>query len=106
LDATAAGGDVILTRSLAYRLWGDTPALGQRVPIDGRALTVRGIVEDVYFGTVQPPSPFAIVTRQTIDSVVASSALQMVLRTNDAPGGVAPVVKREIDEIFSPATRV
>jgi hypothetical protein len=106
LDATAAAGDVLVTRSLAQRLWAETSPLGQRVPIDGRAFNVRGIVEDVYFGTVQPPSPFGIITRTTVESAAASSALQLVVRTNDAPGAVAPRVRDAIDDIFSPDTRV
>ena len=45
--ALAAPGRIVLTRSLARRLFGEAPALGEPVGWTGETLTVGGVIEDV-----------------------------------------------------------
>lgn len=82
---------VVLTQSLANRLWGSTAALGQVFLIPEIRLgncVVVGIARDFSFGTLSRPVAGVVVTARGDSDLRVSN---LVLQT-DAPGAVAAAV--------------
>jgi len=104
-DATStAPTPVVLTRSLATRLWPSGDALGQMVSVRegrGRTYVVVGIANDFAYGTLSRPVAGVLVTARGDRDFRQTS---LVLQT-EAPGTVAAAVPRHLaDRVVRVAT--
>lgn len=104
-DATStAPAPVVITRSLAERLWASGEALGQAFSLPemrGGNYVVVGIADDFAFGTLSRPVAGVVVTARGDWDFRASS---LVLQT-EAPGAVVAAVPRRLpDRVVRVAT--
>jgi predicted permease len=94
-DDLEAQPAVVISRSLADRLWPEGDVIGQHVTAFGTSLEVVGVVGDVrHFGPAVAPEPMIYFTHAT-DPVLRRS-MTLVLRTRSSPEALAPLVRAEI----------
>jgi putative ABC transport system permease protein len=107
LDRTDSGASgvtpVVITRSLAARLWTLQDPLGQTfsfVPVRGPLLVV-GISDDLAFGTLSQPVAGVVVTARGDRNFIQTN---MVLKTDDAATVIAEVRNTLSDRVVRVAT--
>jgi putative ABC transport system permease protein len=86
---------VVVSRSLAERLWPDGDAVGSRVTAFGTTLDVVGVAGDVrHFGPAVAPEPMIYFSHAT-DPVIRRS-ITVVVRTRSASATLAARVRSEV----------
>lgn len=91
-DVNTVPTPVVITRSLAERLWTSRDALNQTFALAGAQYVVVGIAEDFAFGTLSRPVAGVVVTAKGDWSYVASN---MVVHADD-PANVAAAVRKHL----------
>jgi predicted permease len=101
-DVSTAPAPVVVTRSLAERLW-SRDALGQTfgLPEVRGNFVVVGIADDFAYGTLSQPVAGVVVTARGDWSYVASN---MVLKTDDPKSVVASLPTQLLGRVFRSAT--
>jgi predicted permease len=100
-DGADAQPAVVISRSLAERVWPEGDAIGQHVTEFGATLEVVGVVGDVrHFGPAVAPEPMLYFTHGT--DPVQRRSMTFVLRTRSSPEALARLVRsmvRAVDPI-------
>jgi predicted permease len=94
---------VIVTASLARRLWPRQAPLGQTFFVRASAYRVVGVAQDFAFGSLTAPSDGVLVARRTLANL--SGEATFVVHT-DRPVVVAAEVRRLIPDVFPGASYV
>jgi predicted permease len=98
-DTAGAPGVVVVNGTMAERFWPGRDPLGQTVRlgrVDGRALRVIGVVEDVVFRSPRmPPAPYMFLSmRQT-----ETNGLTLVVHARDDAESMIPAVRGVIASV-------
>jgi putative ABC transport system permease protein len=97
-DAIGTQPTVIVSRSLAERVWPNGDAIGQHVRAMGESLEVVGVVGDVrHFGPAVEPEPMLYFAHAN-DPIVRRT-MTLVVRTQSAPEALGALVRAEIRSV-------
>ena len=106
-DRGPAGSAMIVSESLAHRLFPNGDAIGKRLKAD-RWATIVGVAADVKnLGPLYPSEPeYYLLRKSTIDEIFSNQMppfgwrqAKIAIRTSVSPNTIAPWVKRELAEL-------